>query len=41
MLMSLVLDHFGWVGFPVHPINAWRIAGAALLLAGVGLIQRF
>jgi transporter family-2 protein len=41
MLISLVLDHFGWLGFPVHPINAWRIAGAILLLAGVGLIQRF
>ena len=41
MLVSIVLDHFGFVGYPVHPVNAWRIVGAGLLLAGVGLIQRF
>jgi transporter family-2 protein len=41
MLISLILDHYGLLGFPIHPVNAWRVAGAALLLAGVGLIQRF
>jgi transporter family-2 protein len=41
MLVSIVLDHFGSVGYPVHPVNAWRIVGAGLVLAGVGLIQRF
>ena len=38
---SLLLDHFGWLGFPQHPISSPRIAGALLLGAGVWLIQRF
>jgi len=41
MLVSLLLDHYGLIGYPVHPVSAWRIVGAALLLAGVWLIQRF
>jgi len=41
MLVSLLLDHYGVIGYPVHPVSAWRIVGASLLLAGVGLIQRF
>jgi transporter family-2 protein len=37
---SLVIDHFGWLGFPEHPFTLTRLAGAALLLAGVILIVR-
>jgi transporter family-2 protein len=40
MIASLVLDHFGWVGFPVHQIDPWRLAGAALIVGGVVLVQR-
>ncbi len=40
MVASLVLDHFGWVGFPEHPISAFRLLGAALVMLGVALIQR-
>jgi transporter family-2 protein len=40
MLASLVLDHYGLVGYPQHPMNLWRLAGVALVLAGVFLIQR-
>lgn len=40
LLMSLVLDHYGWVGFQVHEVNVWRFLGAALLVAGVVLIVR-
>lgn len=40
LLMSLVLDHFGWVGFAAHEMNLWRVAGAVLLVAGVVLIVR-
>ena len=40
LMSSLALDHFGWVGFTQHAINAWRIAGALLLVAGVFLIVR-
>src|SRR5215510_855481 len=27
MLVSLILDHFGFIGYPVHPMNIWRIVG--------------
>jgi len=37
---SLLVDHFGWLGFPLHPISGTRIAGAALLFGGVLLITR-
>ena len=30
---SLVLDNYGWVGFPVHPASLWRILGAVLMLS--------
>ena len=39
MLGSMVFDHFGVLGVPVHPISLIRIAGAALLVAGVVLIR--
>jgi transporter family-2 protein len=37
---SVVLDHFGLVGYPVRPVTLSRVAGIGLLLAGVLLIQR-
>ena len=37
---ALLLDHFGWLGLPVNPITWTRIAGVALLAAGVWLITR-
>ncbi len=40
MVTSLALDHFGWVGFTVHPIDPWRFLGAALIVGGVVLVQR-
>ena len=40
MLTSLVLDQFGWVGFPVHEMTAVRVLGAALIIGGVVLVQR-
>lgn len=39
MLASVVLDHFGLIGYAVHPINAWRICGVLLLVGGVILIR--
>jgi transporter family-2 protein len=38
---SIVLDHFGWIGYPVHPINGFRILGVVLMVAGVVLIRLF
>jgi transporter family-2 protein len=40
MLTSLVLDQYGLVGFPVHPITLARVVGALLVILGVALIQR-
>jgi transporter family-2 protein len=41
MISSVVLDHFGLVGYPLHPLSAGRLLGAAFLLIGTLLIQRF
>ena len=40
LVASVVVDHFGWVGFQQHSINFQRVAGLVLLAAGVLLIQR-
>jgi len=37
---ALVIDHFGWLGLPEHPITWVRGAGVLLLAAGVWLITR-
>ncbi len=41
MIASLILDHFGLIGYPAHHINFWRIMGVACLITGVILVQRF
>ncbi len=40
VVASLVLDHFGLVGFEEHPAGLWRIVGAGLMVGGVVLIAR-
>ena len=40
MLASLVLDHFGWIGFTQHPASGARVAGVVLIVAGVLLMRR-
>ncbi len=39
VLVAVTLDHFGAFGLAPHPIGAARLAGAALLIAGVVLIR--
>jgi transporter family-2 protein len=41
LLISLMLDHFGAFGVPVQPLNLGRIAGVALVIAGVLMVRRF
>ena len=41
IITAVVLDHFGLVGFKQHPVNAWRIVGCVLMIAGSGLIAKF
>lgn len=40
-LTSLVVDHFGWVGFEENPISLGRIGGMLLIAAGVILVRIF
>ncbi len=41
ILASLLYDHFGILGYPVHPISWWRILGLILMGIGVYLTHRF
>ncbi|GEO98537.1 DMT family transporter [Methylobacterium haplocladii] len=38
VLTSIVLDHFGWIGFEQHPAGIWRILGGLLMVVGVALV---
>ncbi len=40
MSMSLIVDHFGLLGFPHHPLNMARITGVVLLVVGALLIVK-
>ncbi|MEM1320450.1 MAG: DMT family transporter [Bacteroidota bacterium] len=41
LTVSLLLDHFGWLGLPVHSFNWPRLAGILLIIGGVLLIRNF
>jgi bacterial/archaeal transporter family-2 protein len=36
---SVVVDHFGWVGFAENPVTVGRLAGIGLVAAGVTLVR--
>lgn len=40
MIASLVIDHYGLVGFPEQAATQWRVAGALLIIVGVVLVTR-
>ena len=40
-LASVVVDHFGWVGFEPKHVSAGRLAGVVLVGAGVVLVRIF
>ena len=35
MSLSLLIDHLGLLSIPQHPVTPWRVAGLALIVAGV------
>ncbi|MHC5026512.1 MAG: DMT family transporter [Planctomycetota bacterium] len=37
---SVLIDHFGWIGYETRPLSMVRLLGIGLLLAGVLLIER-
>lgn len=41
VLVSILLDHFGVVGFAARPVTALRLLGALLLVGGVLLVRKF
>ena len=41
MLAAMTLDHFGLLGYPLHPMSWGRLVGIVLLVAGVLLIRIF
>jgi bacterial/archaeal transporter family-2 protein len=41
MLSSLLLDHYGIIGYTEHPASVWRVLGVALVVFGVVMIKRF
>ena len=40
MVTALALDHYGLLGFPVRPLDAWRAGGAMLVICGMFLLAR-
>jgi transporter family-2 protein len=41
LVFSVVVDHYGWIGFELHPAGWGRILGCVLMIAGFALIARF
>ena len=41
LLMSILLDNYGWLGLAVHPINPMRLLGAFLLAIGAILVAYY
>ena len=41
LVMSVVLDNFGWLGMKQHPVSPGRLVGCALLIGGLWLVAKF
>jgi transporter family-2 protein len=41
MIITLVLDHYGFLGVPVKEVNIQRLLGIILIIGGVILIRKF
>ena len=41
LIVSLIIDHYGFLSIPVHAVNWQRIAGISLIITGVLLIRKF
>ena len=41
MIITLLIDHLGWLGVQEKPINLMRVLGATLITIGVILIRNF
>lgn len=41
IVTSVVIDHFGWLGFKQHPMSLWRGLGCGLMVSGLWLVSKF
>ncbi|MCB1025454.1 MAG: DMT family transporter [Acidobacteria bacterium] len=41
MLITLLLDHYGFLGVPVKEVNIQRLIGVLLVILGVILVRKF
>ena len=41
VITSILLDHFGWIGFEQHPLTLWRALGGVLMVGGIALVALF
>ncbi len=41
MLTALLLDHYGLLGFQIHPVRWERLAGVVFLMLGAVLIRKY
>ncbi len=41
LAISIILDHFGWIGFKVHPASWPRVLGCLLMIFGLWLVSKF
>ena len=39
LVASMVIDHYGWFGTPVHRVSVARAVGIVLMAMGVALIR--
>lgn len=39
LIFSVIVDHYGWMGFDVQPMNIKKVLGVLLLIGGTLLVQ--
>ena len=40
-VLSVIFDHFGWLGLSQRPAGVGRVLGCALMVIGIGLVSLF
>jgi transporter family-2 protein len=40
LVAAVILDHYGLLGFSLHPANGWRLFGVVMIIAGVLLVVK-
>ncbi len=41
MIFGVMMDHYGWLGVPEHPINWMRVIGVTMIIGGVALVRAY